>query len=120
MGCGFRTIALLLVLLDIHPATSAERRCGWLLNPTPSNWWLRDREAKWTLSMQGLYTADGFDDMPEDMRRRGWVETNGSYGYGCACLTVVVDRPGTRIVTLLASEPLPLSRCRADRALPRP
>ena len=30
-----------------------ERRCGWLANPTPGNWWLIDADRTWTLSSQG-------------------------------------------------------------------
>jgi len=93
--------------------------CGWLENPTPGNWVLRDRRADWILSTQMQYAAEGFDAMP-DMSRRGWVETNGSYGHGCACLTVAVDHAARRITRLFAAQPLPLGRCRADRALPRP
>ena len=112
-----------LVLLAALPpgpgAHAAERRCGWLDNPTPANWFLRDRDAEWVLSLQGGYAADGLDGMP-DMTGQGWVETNGHYGHGCACLTVVVDRPARRITKLLSAQAQPLSRCRADPALPRP
>ena len=59
------------------------------------------------------------DTLP-DMTTAGWVETNGSYGFGCASLTVTVDRKRTRIVELLSAKPLPLARCRADPKLPHP
>ncbi len=93
-----------------------ERRCGWLVNPTPANWWLRDRDGEWVLSVQGGEPVAGMDLVP-DMTVRGWVATNGSYGYGCACLTLDTA-PGRRVVRVLGAEPLPLARCRADRALP--
>ena len=32
---------------------AAERRCGWLQNPTPSNWWLEDKDGVWVLATQG-------------------------------------------------------------------
>ena len=112
--------ALLAVLLSVHaPALAAGWRCGWLINPTPANFSLMNREAEWSLSMQGGPRAEGLDTMP-DMTRRGWVTTNGSYGYGCACLEVVVNRNKHRITRLLSAQPVPLSRCRADRALPSP
>lgn len=96
-----------------------ERRCGWLHNPTPGNWWLVDRDGEWLLGAQGGYQAPGMDGMP-DMSEAGWEATNGNYGHGCACLTVTVDRDSRRIVQLAAAEPKPLEQCRADRSLPSP
>lgn len=87
--------------------------------PTPANFSFIDREAEWSLFMQGGPGVEGLDTMP-DITRRGWVKTNGSYGYGCACLTVMVDRNKHRITRLLSAQPVPLSRCWADRALPSP
>ncbi len=99
------------------PAT--ERRCGWLDNPTPANWWLTDRDGEWTIAVQGGRQAPGLDALP-DMTTRGWVRTNaGSYGYGCACLDVVTDRRTMRITRIASGRPLPLAQCRRDRALPR-
>jgi hypothetical protein len=96
-----------------------ERRCGWLHNPTPGNWWLADRDGEWILATQGGEPAAGMDEMP-DMSTAGWVETNGHYGHGCACLTITHD-PGTRRATRIAdAEPKPLAQCRSDRRLPAP
>lgn len=101
------------------PAQAApERRCGWLDNPTPGNWWLTDRDGQWVLSTQGREPVPGMDAIP-DMTRHGWVATNGSYGRGCACLTLDTA-PGRRVLRVLAADPLPLARCRSDRALPAP
>jgi hypothetical protein len=111
---------LAVAMLGAVPAAQAapERRCGWLENPTPANWWLTDRDGQWILSTQGREPVDGMEAIP-DMTTRGWVETNGSYGYGCACL-VLDTAPGRRVLRVLSAEALPLARCRADRALPRP
>ena len=109
--------AVLLALT--RPGQSAERRCGWVENPTPANWWLRDREAEWTLSTMGGDQAPGQDAMP-DMSTRGWVKTNGGYGYGCGCMVVEVDRTAHRITRLISAIPVPLARCRADHTLPKP
>lgn len=110
----------LLVLLGIASAQAAERRCGWLKNPTPGNWSLLDRDGEWLLASQGGHEASGMEGMP-DMTGPGWVATNGrSYGHGCACLTVEVDQAEQRVVRLLSAQPLPLARCRADRSLPPP
>jgi hypothetical protein len=100
-------------------AAAGERRCGWLSNPTPGNYWLTDKDGQWILATQGGDQAPGMDDMP-DMSTAGWVETNVHYGYGCACITIAHD-PATRKVTRIAkAEPKPLKQCRADRSLPKP
>ena len=101
------------------PGQAAERRCGWIENPTPANWWLRDRDAEWTISTMEGYQAPGADLMP-DMTKAGWVKTNVEYGYGCGCMVVEVDRASERITRLISATPIPLSRCRADHALPKP
>ena len=113
------TSALMATCSSATPTTAAERRCGWLENPTPANYSLRDREAEWTLSEQGGFQARGIDSLP-DMTTAGWVETNGHYGYGCACLTVTVDRKRTRVIDLSSAQPVALARCRSDHRLPRP
>ncbi len=95
-----------------------ELRCGWLQNPTPANWWLRDRDGEWLISAQGGYEAPGMDVMP-DMSTGDWVETNGSYGYGCACMRVRVDRRTERVTTVYSARPVPIAQCRRDRSLPR-
>lgn len=110
---------LLATLLAAHPAAAPERRCGWLQNPTPANWWLVDRDGEWELGAQGGYQAPGMDDMP-DMSSAGWVETNGHHGYGCACMSVTTDRRTHRVTRLYSATPLPLRQCRADRRLRRP
>jgi hypothetical protein len=78
-----------------------------------------NREAEWILSVQGGYQAEGMDAMP-DMSTLGWTRTNSKDGYGCACLTVEMDRVEKQITHLLSAQRLPLSCRRADRSLPRP
>ncbi|MEA3066465.1 MAG: hypothetical protein QOJ27_2926 [Sphingomonadales bacterium] len=97
---------------------AGERRCGWLSNPTPGNWWLTDAEDQWILGTQGADQAPGMDDMP-DMSTAGWVETNGHYGYGCACMTITADRDG-QVTSVADAQPKPLKQCRADKKLPKP
>lgn len=112
-------IATLALLAQTQAPVGAQRRCGWLSNPTPANYWLADRDGEWTLAAQGGYQAPGMDDLP-DMTTRGWVSTNGSYGYGCACLTVSTDRRTMRVTRIFSATPVPLRQCRADRSLRRP
>ncbi|HEX8572033.1 MAG TPA: DUF4087 domain-containing protein [Allosphingosinicella sp.] len=104
-----------------RPAAAAkgERRCGWLFNPTPANWWLADRDDQWILGTQGGESAPGMEEMP-DMSTAGWVETNGYYGYGCACMTITHDPATRRVLRIADAEPKPLKQCRSDRSLPRP
>ena len=97
---------------------SGRRRCGWLSNPTPANWWLTDAEDQWILATQGADQAPGMEDMP-DMSSAGWVETNGHYGYGCACMTITADSEG-RVTRIADAQPRPLKQCQADRKLPKP
>ena len=118
-------IGILALLLAFAASAAAgpspagtERRCGWLHNPTPANWWLVDRDGEWLLGAQGGYQAPGMDEMP-DMTTAGWVETNGHYGHGCACMEVTVDRRTRRVSRVHSATPIPLHRCQADRALPR-
>jgi hypothetical protein len=102
----------------IAAAARGARRCGWLVNPTPANWWLVDRDGQWILGTQGADQAPGMDEMP-DMSTAGWVETNGHYGYGCACLTITAGADG-RVTRVAEARPKPLGQCRADRKLPKP
>jgi hypothetical protein len=102
----------------IATAAKEARRCGWLVNPTPANWWLTDRQGQWILGTQGADQAPGMDEMP-DMSTAGWVETNGHYGYGCACMTITADGDG-RVTRVADAQPKPLKQCQADRSLPKP
>ncbi|MGL4230528.1 MAG: DUF4087 domain-containing protein [Casimicrobium sp.] len=101
-----------------HRTTKPVNRCGWFSNPTPSNAWLTDRDGQWIIASQGGHQADG--DWPTHPPKQ-WVNTNtGSYGYGCACVKMIV-RPGTRFVeTIVSTKALPLARCRNDKLLRKP
>jgi hypothetical protein len=93
-----------------------ETRCGWFSNPTPANAWLHDRDAQWTIGIQGGYQAEG--DWP-DFGPKQWIETNVHYGYGCACLRLRVDRSTHRVIEIESAKARPLSACRSDRKLKR-
>lgn len=109
-------VALLLTAATTPPF---QQRCGWLQNPTPQNYWLVDRDGSWTLSTQGGPQAPGWEDLPP-MGERQWVKTNGSYGYGCACATMRVDRKSGEVLAIRSLTAKPLKACRADRRLPKP
>ncbi len=112
-------LALMLILAS-SPTYAAERRCGWVQNPTPGNWWLVDRIGEWTIMTQGETGPKGMDQNMPDMSTNGWVETNGPHGYGCGCMTVETNRKTMRITRIINATPIPLRKCRADRALPKP
>ena len=96
------------------------QRCGWLVNPTPANWSLFDRDGEWFIGVQGDYQAPGLDKIP-DLTGPRWVVTNGgSYGYGCVCLSVRSDARSRRITRIYRVRQKPLRVCLADRKLPRP
>lgn len=99
-------------------AKVTERRCGWLHNPTPGNWWLIDGEGEWILAVQGGKQVEGMDDIP-DMTANDWRTTNGSYGYGCACMMVTSVAGGMEVERIADVQPKPLEQCRADKALPK-
>ena len=91
-----------------------ETRCGWFSNPTPGNASLSDRDGEWIIGVQGGYQAQG--DWPT-FGRKQWVETNGHYGYGCACLRLRVNRKTHEVIEIESSRARPLSVCRRDRRL---
>ena len=51
-------VAVAFLALAMLPARASENRCGWLVNPTPGNWWLTDRDGTWTLATQGMEASD--------------------------------------------------------------
>jgi len=96
-----------------------ETRCGWFSNPTPSNISLYDRDAEWTIGVQGGYQVEGDWDWP-DFKPGQWVVTNAtSYGYGCVCMQLRVNRENERVLEIKSSSARPLSACRRDRSLSR-
>jgi hypothetical protein len=93
-----------------------ETRCGWFVNPTPANIWLFDREGEWTIAVQGSYQLESEWDWPE-FKPGQWVQTNGNYGYGCACMRMQVDKETHKVLAVKSSRARPLSACRRDRSL---
>ena len=115
-----RLIFAAIILAAAAPAQAAERRCGWLSNPTPANWSLIDRPGEWLMGVQGGYQMpdkswDKISEVPDSR----WVKTNVNYGYGCACMTVRSQRSTMRILEVIAAKWMPLRQCRGDRRLPR-
>ncbi len=122
---SFRALALgLLCALPAQAGLVTDvKRCGWYANPTPGNHWLTDRDATWTLSTQGGPEVPGWMDLPAEAfafeAGATWVETNGSYGYGCACVTGTFGTPAEgEVLRVTDMETLPLSRCERDPNLP--
>jgi hypothetical protein len=95
-----------------------ENRCGWFENPTPANMSLIDKDGEWLIGAQGGYQAEGTDNIPDF--GDDWVETNVHYGYGCACLRVIVDRKEKQIIKIISGTAKPIADCRQDKALGKP
>ena len=94
-----------------------ETRCGWLSNPTPANIWFYDRDAEWTVGVQGGYQVPGDWPWPT-FKPRQWVRTNaGSYGYGCACLQLRVNKQTHEVLEIKTARARLLTQCRVDPAL---
>ena len=115
-------LLLSLTLLNAQPRVARaalqtfETRCGWFSNPTPGNASLYDRDDEWIIGVQGGYQAEG--DWPV-FGPKQWVETNVHYGYGCACMSVTIDREKGEVIQIKSAKARPLSTCRSDRALKR-
>jgi hypothetical protein len=104
-------------LLSLTPAM-AERRCGWIENPTPGNYWVSDSRGQWVLAAQGGAEVKGMDLMP-DFTLHDFVATNGAYGYACGCVdgAFTADKVATEITRV---RQLPVAVCKKDTSLPKP
>src|ERR1051325_11871414 len=98
-----------LVSLGQPNVEKVETRCGWFSNPTPANASLYDSQREWIISVQGGYEAEG--DWP-DIPPKEWVETNGHYGYGWACMRVTEGRDEGNGIKIVSSTALPSPPCR--------
>lgn len=118
-------IPLLLSLLPLASAPATIRpqrspsaiRCGWLDNPTPGNFSLRDHDGEWVLAEQGGYQARGVERIP-DLSGDEFVELNGPHGYACACIRASVEVKTHRVLRVFSVKQRLLKVCLADRALP--
>ena len=115
------TPAMLAAALALAPVAGGhpvpETRCGWLINPTPGNWWLIDADGEWTIGEQGGYQAPGFADAPwEGVQER--VSVNGNYGYECACMAVTIDPDTMTITRVISVRSKALQACKIDPKLP--
>jgi Protein of unknown function (DUF4087) len=109
---------VLVFTASLYPVL-ADERCGWLENPTPGNWWLKDSHGLWIISAQGGPYADGVDKLPQPTPDR-FVATNGQYGYSCACLNGTFDDHAQTMTRVDSVRTSPLAVCRNDKALPVP
>ncbi len=92
-------------------ARAVEERCGWLVHPTPQNWWLTDAAGRWLIMRQDRDTKPaGMDLIPNPPRG----------GYACACLSVETNRGQKRITRILSVKQKPAATCRTDPKLPKP
>lgn len=119
IGAGGVAAATSAIGAATPPRETMARRCGWIANPTPGNWWLTDRDGQWTLSTQGGPGAAGMDSLP-DLTVREWkAATPAGYGYGCGCMTVRAPRGSKDVTAISGFRQMPLATCRGDRRLKR-
>jgi hypothetical protein len=119
--CYMLLAAVVVVYGQSRPAGGSavrrfETRCGWFSNPTPANISLYDRDGEWTIGAQGGYQVEGDWGWPS-FKDGQWVETNGHYGYGCACMQLRVDRQTHDVLEIKSSRARPLAACRRDPSL---
>jgi hypothetical protein len=112
-------LVIVLALSACSRPTDAGERCGWLENPTPGNWWLKNSPALWIISAQGGRYAGGAEKLSEPTPER-FVATNGHYGYLCAGVSGIFDDHAQLMTRLDATRVLALSVCRDDKTLPSP
>ncbi|NBN77092.1 DUF4087 domain-containing protein [Microvirga tunisiensis] len=118
-------LALLPLLLPLSLAAGVaeaapETRCGWVVNPTPGNWWLTDRDGDWILATQGSDAeALGMENIG-DISAGDYKAVNGPYGYACGCMKVEteVSGEGRRITVVYSFKQGKLAQCARDKTLP--
>ena len=118
LGVGLLFISMLCItgqprLPDEGRSTNFQTRCGWFVNPTPANIWFHDRDAEWTIGVQGGHQVASDWPWPTFTTRQ-WVRTNGNYGYGCACLHMRVNKETHEVLEIKSSRARPLAACRQD------
>lgn len=128
MSSIMRNILSSLVLMAAVPVLAAapaaqspvQKRCGWLVNPTPANWYFFDRDGRWVLGEQGGYQISIADlnHLPKD-EPGTFVADGRGYGYNCVCLNMRVDQKTTHVTRIVSGSALPLKRCRTDKRLPK-
>lgn len=120
VGCLLLTTAALVVgqprPLEASAESQHETRCGWLVNPTPGNIWLYDKDGEWIIGMQGGHSVEGEWEWPK-FKPKQWVKTNVNYGYGCACLRLRANEETREVLEIKSARARPLSACRRDGAL---
>jgi len=100
-------------------AALAETRCGYVVNPTPGNYWLTDGQGDWIMASQGDDRDPGMDQVP-DLSEHDYVKTNGEYGYACGCISGAFDAKAMQVARIDTFKQKPLSACRVDKKLKVP
>ena len=110
-----------LILMGAGAAHAApENRCGWVMNPTPGNWYFTDADGDWTLAEQGSdEEALGMENIG-DISAGDYVANNGNYGYACGCMKVEANMDTMRIISVYSFNQKKISACKRDKNLPSP
>jgi hypothetical protein len=117
----FPALALLLLTPTALAEDKVANRCGWFDNPSPGNATLEDRDGSWDIGIQGGHQAEGnWPEFKAEDKKQFARAGRGSYGHGCACLRVSVDREEMRITKIVSAKVKPLADCRRDPKLKEP
>jgi hypothetical protein len=116
----FAVITATTVLTISATSYARERRCGWVVNPTPGSWFFKDKDGIWELSSQGRLGVPGFDDMGdvgiEDIPIRE-DDPESLWRAACACFEMSVDSTQTKVLRIIKATKRPIAACRKDRAI---
>jgi hypothetical protein len=119
----WRLVVFIAILFSLNTHSIAangndklETRCGWFWNPSPANMWLIDRDGEWTIGTMGGHQAEGEWNWPS-FKEANWVNTNRTYGYGCACFKLQVDKQSRDVLYIEKSWAKPLDACTSDPSI---
>lgn len=110
-------LTLLMMTALTTTAFAQEKRCGWIANPTPGNYWITDAQDTWTMAVQGGYQAEGLDKLQYPNNDQ-YVETNGNYGYFCGCVSANFNKETLYVEFIKNASAELLKTCLEDPNLP--
>jgi hypothetical protein len=108
-------LAALAIMLGLAGTAEARQRCGWLVNPNASTWYLSDPENDWMSADAEGYEAEGTATMG-DLYAGEYRPINRYYGYACVCMDVETS-DDSRITAIASSKQISLAQCDSDEAL---
>jgi hypothetical protein len=106
------------IVLGMGGVAEARMRCGWLVNPNASTWYLSDPQSNWIISDANGYEAEGIFIMG-DLYSGEYRPINRYYGYACVCMDVQTNEEN-QITTIGSFKQITLAQCDANDNLTPP